>query len=125
MNSRPYMTSLAAAALVALGAVGALQAKGHFWEARAQSALPPTAQSASQPPAIQAVPNFAAIVEANKGSVVNITVSGVEKAAAASPTPDFGQDDPFSQFFRRFQVPAPEQRKRGLGSGFVVGADGL
>src|SRR3954469_10918238 len=124
VKPRIVVTSLAASALLALGAWGGVQANGKWFEAHAQGA--PAAVSPAQPgtPAIQAVPNFASIVEANKGSVVNITVSSTEKAAA-SPVPDLGGDDPFSQFFRRFQPPGQDLHKRGLGSGFVVGADGL
>ncbi|HEX2566083.1 MAG TPA: DegQ family serine endoprotease [Burkholderiales bacterium] len=124
MKTRIFVTSLAASALVALGAWGGLQANGSWLRAaNAQSSSVGTQPAANAP--AQGVPNFASIVEANKGSVVNITVSSTEKAAAAPQMPDLGGDDPFSQFFRRFQGPQPELRKRGLGSGFVIGADGL
>jgi len=122
MKPRILVTSLTATALLALGAWGGIAANGKWLEARAQGV--PAAPAAA--PAVQAVPNFSSIVEANKGSVVNITVSATEKATGVvSPFPDSGGDDPFSQFFRHFQVPAPEQHKRGLGSGFVIGEDGL
>ena len=126
MKPRILVTSLAASGLVALGAWAGLQANGKWLEAHAQGVPAAMSAGASQNSgaSIQAVPNFASIVEANKGSVVNITVSSTEKVAA-SPMPDLGGDDPFSQFFRRFQVPGQELHKRGLGSGFVVGADGL
>jgi len=52
--------------------------------------------------------------------------------------PDFGMspDDPFYEFFKRFQQgpqgqvprgmqPQPQPRAQGLGSGFIVGADGI
>jgi serine protease Do len=115
---------LAASTLVALGAWGGIEANGKWFEAHAQGAPAAASPVPAGTPSIQAVPNFASIVEANKGSVVNITVSSTEKTAAA-PAPDLGGDDPFSQFFRRFQVPGQELHKRGLGSGFVVGSDGL
>ena len=124
MKSRILISSLTASALLALGAWGCIEANGKWLEARAQGAPAPAGAPAA--PAGQAMPEFSSIVEANKAAVVNITVSATEKAAAAmSPFPDSGGDDPFSQFFRHFQVPAPEQHKRGLGSGFVVGEDGL
>ena len=120
MKPRILVSSLTAATLLALGAWGGIEANGKWMEARAQGV-----PAAAAPAPVQAVPNFSAIVEANKSSVVNITVSATEKSAAVSPLPDSGDDDPFSQFFRRFQVPAPELHKRGLGSGFVIGENGL
>ncbi len=125
MKPRVFITSLAASALVALGAWGGIEANGHWPQAAyAQSSSVGTQPPAAAPSAVQSVPNFASIVQANKGSVVNITVTSTEKAAALPQMPELG-DDPFSQFFRRFQGGQPELRKRGLGSGFVVGADGL
>jgi len=120
MKPRILVSSLTAATLLALGAWGGIQANGKWLEARAQGAA---AAAAAAP--VQAMPDFSAIVEANKSSVVNITVSATEKTAAVSPFPDAGGDDPFSQFFRHFQIPAPELHKRGLGSGFVIGEGGL
>jgi serine protease Do len=127
MKPRIFLTSLTAATLLALGAWGGIEAQGRWLEAHAQGA-PAAATPAPAPapaPAVQAVPNFSSIVDANKSSVVNITVSATEKGSTVSPFPDSGGDDPFSQFFRRFQVPAPDLHKRGLGSGFVIGEDGL
>jgi len=130
MKIRILASSLAASALVALGIWGGIEANGSWLrDAHAQSssvATQPAVNPAAAP--VQAVPNFASIVEANKSSVVNITVTSTEKTAAAAPMPDLGGDDPFSQFFRRFQGPqgqGPELHKRGLGSGFVISADGL
>ena len=70
VKPRIFVTSLAASALVALGAWGGIEANGKWFEAHAQGA--PAAPAQAGTPAIQAVPNFASIVEANKGSVVNI-----------------------------------------------------
>src|SRR4051812_12202651 len=114
MKPKMLMTSLAAASLVALGAWGGLEANGKWFEARAQGAPAASSVPAAGTPSVQAMPEFSSIVEANKASVVNITVSSTEKAGAAPSMPDLGGDDPFSQFFRRFQVPAPEQHRRGL-----------
>jgi serine protease Do len=95
------------------------------------------AQSAPQAIAGQAIPDFTAIVEANKAAVVNITAT-INAAAGASggragprrlppgAEPPDEEQDPFSDFFRRFQggqmPPVPQQ---GMGSGFIVGADGI
>jgi serine protease Do len=82
-------------------------------------------------PAI-ALPNFRGIVEKYGPAVVNISVEGTVKSAAApgqSPFAQIDPDDPFSDFLRRFgpqfQVPPGEQTKRGQGSGFIVSADGI
>src|SRR5678815_4119803 len=80
---------------------------------------------------VQAVPDFAAVVEANKAAVVNITAttlkaSADEQAQFRSPFGG-GEDDPFEQFFRHFQGQgqAPQVPRTGLGSGFIVDKDGI
>jgi serine protease Do len=70
-----------------------------------------------------ALPDFAAIVDANKGSVVNITaIVPPDPSEAAAPPGSPG--DPFFEFFRRFQIPQPQVPRRSLASGFIVSADG-
>jgi serine protease Do len=39
--------------------------------------------------------------------------------------PEFGPDDPFSQFFRGFPMPRGDTPMRGEGSGFIVSPDGV
>jgi serine protease Do len=76
--------------------------------------------------AMQALPDFAAIVEANKGAVVNITATKVVSPQAQSPFGgDDDEDNPLSQFFRRFQAPMPRMPMQGMGSGCIVHADGV
>jgi serine protease Do len=80
------------------------------------------AATAAAPVAVQTLPDFSVIVEANKAAVVNITASKALQPAAA-------QGDPR----RRFQIPQipgmpemPQQRPaQGLGSGFIVEAEGV
>jgi serine protease Do len=138
MNFRlkPLAGALAAAGLLAAGAWGGRQlndfagpgrvvATAHAATAApAQRNLPVQSASPSGTAPVQALPDFAAIVQANKDSVVNINVSGT-RAASASPFGG-GDDDPLAEFFRRFG--GPQQRGvpvRGLGSGFIVSPDGL
>jgi serine protease Do len=72
---------------------------------------------------VQTLPDFAAIVEANKAAVVNITSIHEAKAASrASPFEGF-EGTPFGEFFRRFEM--PNVPRQGQGSGFIVGADGV
>lgn len=74
-------------------------------------------QSSSVP-----LPDFAAVVEANGGAVVNIRASSVPKRGAESPR---SRTDPFFEFFRRFQIPEPDLPRSGMGSGFIVSPDGV
>jgi serine protease Do len=80
---------------------------------------------------VQTVPDFAAVVEANKAAVVNITATTIkasadEQSQLRSPFGG-GEDDPFEQFFRHFQGQgqAPQVPRTGLGSGFIVDKDGI
>jgi len=90
-------------------------------------------QTASAAGARQLLPDFAAIVEANGKAVVNITAT---KAARAARGPSAGMDEsnPLYEFFRRFNIPIPEGQgqgpspqvpSRGMGSGFIVDANGI
>ena len=82
------------------------------------------AQPAATVPAVQTLPDFAAIVETNKAAVVNITASSAAKPGAAAPEiPEEFRGSPFGEFFRRFQQEPPTPR-RGMGSGFIVESDG-
>jgi serine protease Do len=85
--------------------------------------------SAAQPAAVQTqtLPDFAAIVEANKAAVVNIRAASAPKPGAAAPEaelPEEFRNSPFGEFFRRFQTPQPNTPRQGMGSGFIVEANG-
>ncbi len=84
--------------------------------------------------------DFSQIAARYGGAVVNISVSGMrhvtandDGSATARPRGPQGMDpnDPFFEFFRRFQGPGgsgqppQDQLVRGQGSGFIVGADGI
>ncbi len=126
MKQKLIVKSLAAAGLVtALGLGGITYYGPSAALARPVEAVQRMTQTAA------ALPDFANLVEQNGPAVVNISVSGNMKTAAA--TPDFGlsPDDPMYEFFRRFQGPqgrgVPQDRapSMGIGSGFIVSADGL
>lgn len=75
------------------------------------------------------LPDFAEIAAQQGPAVVNISVSGTAKTQL-SEFPGFPQvdpNDPFYEFFRRFQIPAPQGSTpaRGLGSGFIISSDGV
>ncbi len=74
---------------------------------------------------VTGLPDFSELVAENGAAVVNISV--VEKAQKASNLGDSGDaDDPLSQFFRHYQMPAPEHAppSHGIGSGFIISSDG-
>ena len=73
------------------------------------------------------LPDFSGLVAENGAAVVNVSVT--EKAPKISTLNGQGDgDDPLSQFFRRFQLPAPgpdhTPPSKGVGSGFIVSSDG-
>jgi serine protease Do len=79
------------------------------------------------PPAgrVTGLPDFSGLVAENGAAVVNISV--VQKAQKAGNWADQGEgDDPLSQFFHHYQTPNPEHAppQKGIGSGFIVSADG-
>jgi serine protease Do len=90
---------------------------------------PHNAALASTPPGTVMVPaDFSGIAEKASSAVVNIRTTKTNKPGKMlrqfSP---FGEQDPFNDFFDRFfgdQLPH-EFRERSLGSGFIMGADGL
>ncbi len=75
---------------------------------------------------VVALPDFSVLVERYGPAVVNISVTQNVKTAY-NGRPGMDRNDPSSEFFRYFGPPVPEQAppSRGLGSGFIVSADGL
>jgi serine protease Do len=101
--------------------------------AMAQSPAAPAAQGA---PLVRGLPDFADLAEAVGPSVVNIRT--LEKLAPGGQPGS--QEEQMLEFFRRFGLPLPpgvvprsprqprgaqpEERPRGVGSGFILSADG-
>ena len=86
------------------------------------------ATAPAQPAVTQTVPDFASIVEANKGVVVNITSRmSRPQRQMQGPGGDPGddEDNPLNEFFRRFQQPMPQQPMQGMGSGFIIDPNGV
>jgi serine protease Do len=104
-------------------------------DSTAQTAGPPAARAAPAVPTAPvtpgahfALPDFAPLVERYGPAVVNVQV--VERAQNVIESGQ-GEEDPFSDFFRRFGIPAPQmgphgnpQPAHGEGSGFIVTPDG-
>ena len=92
----------------------------------------------AKPVQARELPDFADLVERSGSAVVNIRTTERAKPVQPGPAPQMpegiDENDPFYEFFRRFfpprQGPAPGQRgrgeevPRGVGSGFVISADG-
>ena len=134
--------TLALAAVGVLGAAGTFAA--HQGSVVAAAAAPQVVAPAvpAAPAVTMTLPDFSQIVARNGPAVVNISVTGTTRAdgndqtelAQGGRTPRAApfSDDPFFEFFRRFQGPqGPQQRggrdipMHGLGSGFIVSPDGV
>jgi serine protease Do len=114
-----------AGALVAAGVIAAGAGMYEKFETPlVHHARAATTENGPAAPAV--LPDFQGIVSRNGAAVVNITVSGkADKTAQQSPWSD--PDNPFNDFFRRFQIPLPQgpMPLHGQGSGFIVSADGV
>ena len=86
----------------------------------------------SKAPIVSGLPDFSALIERYGDSVVNVEVVGSVKHETAAPGDGMSEDDPLSDFFRRFGMPGHGDVPRdqgpsimhGNGSGFIVSKDG-
>ncbi len=100
--------------------------------AAAPAAAPAPAGVIPPVPAGITLPDFTGIVQRMGPAVVNIRVVGSTKTAYQGRRGEqMDEDDPFFEFFRRFQgpqMPRGQQRDRpvfGAGSGFIISPDGV
>jgi len=92
-----------------------------------------TVNATSQNESIQkptvTLPDFEKIAAQQGPAVVNISVSGTVKTrfSGVPGIPQMDPNDPFYDFFRRFQAPVPHGNSptHGLGSGFIVSPEGV
>jgi serine protease Do len=139
-------------ALAAGGGIGSVAADWLPW-GRSKSEPTPVAPAAPAhaAPASRSgpLPSFADVAAQVKPAVVNISTTTTVKnegfrgfgpfpggpgggpggpgggPGGGGPSP-FGENDPFEQFFRRFMPQVPKSfKQRSLGSGFLIGTDGL
>jgi serine protease Do len=91
--------------------------------ASAATSVAASAPTSMAPTAPAGLPNFSAIADRYGPAVVNISATRAEKTAGL---PDGLQDHPLFRFFFRGLPSRPEQPMplHGVGSGFIVGADG-
>src|SRR5437867_51830 len=73
------------------------------------------------------LPDFASLAKRLGPAVVNVSTTGIRKTAQEGANP-FGNDDSMNDLLQRFfggRVPrGPQQRQKGLGSGFIIDRDG-
>jgi serine protease Do len=115
-------------ALIAGAIVVVVHQRSHADTGPASAPAPAAAAASAPAPAsgrVIGLPDFSGLVAENGAAVVNISV--VEKPDKMGPPGAPNEaDDPLSQFFHRYQMPAPEHAppSRGTGSGFIVSSDG-
>jgi serine protease Do len=137
ITAKRLTLALCAAGVIG-GAVGAITVNHN--NATAQNA--PVAAAAPAPAPVQAppvaagaptgtvtLPDFTRIAAQNGKAVVNVRVVGSTKTSARGG-PQMDPNDPFYEFFRRFQGPQSPRGGReapifGAGSGFIVSPDGV
>ena len=144
MSTSALKSTRLVAALLAAGAIGGASVSA-LQNMRSAHALPvatvtaPVTTGASSTNASMVLPDFPRITAQYGPAVVNVSVTGSTKASDESPVAGRGGqrddpfgNDPFFEFFRRFQQGprqgqgAPEGTPtRGQGSGFIVSADGI
>ncbi|MFQ5851473.1 MAG: DegQ family serine endoprotease [Candidatus Binatia bacterium] len=75
----------------------------------------------------QGLPDFVSLAKQLSPAVVNVSTTQVSEGGQVFPSP-FGEQDPFSEFWRRFfggPMPRGPFRQKSLGSGFIVDRDGF
>src|SRR5206468_3167932 len=128
MKYQTIVAGCVLAGLVALGGVGTTT--GGFPWVRHARATAQAQESVSTPGPLgqRELPDFTALVEQNGPAVVHISVTrAMQPATDRRDSPGFPENDPFFEFFRRFQVPNPRRDStpmHGLGSGFLISPDG-
>jgi serine protease Do len=133
-NNPKFNVSLKAVVLVALiSLVVGLGISGSFdWLApsRAVNLVAEDGSSRSEVRSQGQLPDFVALAKKMRPVVVNISTTQISEGQGRGQrefSSPFGDDDPFSEFWRRFfggPMPRGPQRQRSLGSGFIIDADG-
>jgi serine protease Do len=136
MQANTFKRSAVALALAAAFAVGVGVAdRVALHPASAATVAPavaptPLARTAAAVPAA-ALPDFSGLVEQYGPAVVNISVVQGTKTSAHMPRGQMPDSEDLPPFLRnlpfQFQFPEPQERgpTRGVGSGFIVSADGV
>jgi serine protease Do len=128
MQANNFKRSVIALAVVGAFGIGAVTRNAR---ARSMRRLPRTRprRSPSRRATTAALPDFADLVAQQGPAVVQISVTGTRKVAMrgfrGNPNDD-DDNDMLPPWFRNMPMPkAPDTPTRGMGSGFIVGADGI
>ena len=115
--------ALLVAAFTAAATLGCTD--GRFSPISSSHAQAAPAQAPATAPA-RGLPDFSALVEQYGPAVVNISTTARVRTQAQQFQIPGEPGDPFYEFFRRFQNPEPQgdSIRKGVGSGFIVSADG-
>jgi serine protease Do len=137
ISAKRLTLALAAAGAIG-GAVGAIAVNHNNATAQAAAVpssapIAPASPVSAAPASVVALPDFTQIVARMGPAVVNIRVVGSTKTALGGQqgrAQRGGEDDPFFEFFRRFQGPQARGQQRdmpvfGAGSGFIISPDGV
>jgi serine protease Do len=101
------------------------------WESSSTGASVPSAPPPSTGDRVVPLPDFTPLMKIDGPAVVNVITTN--KARGGRPrggAPSAREDDPMAEFFRRFMpgpdggAPGEQQPRGGLGSGFIISADG-
>jgi len=128
MQVNKFKRSLIALAVVGAFGVGAVTAERAATFKSATAATQPSVVAAAPVVAGAALPDFADLVAKHGAAVVQISVThDAQKVAARGFRGMPNDDDELPPWFRNFPMPkAPsEAPSRGMGSGFIVGTDGI
>jgi serine protease Do len=149
MSQSVFKRGVIAVAVAALVAGGGFYAGKSGWGyanaavvGQTAAAVPAASSSSSQtsanPPqavtttvsGMATATDFSGIVDRYGPAVVNITTLAKAQQSPAVDDLDSDDDDPFSEFFRRFGPQIPRMPRgggitRGMGSGFIISPDGL
>ncbi|HRF71931.1 MAG TPA: DegQ family serine endoprotease [Accumulibacter sp.] len=120
MQAIPFKRSLLALALIAAVGAGYARLGGQVINPADAVSAPVAAPLARTGTGL---PDFTPIVEHSGPAVVNISASGPSKMAYSGGD----RNDRMPELFRHFGIPSPDDGApaRGMGSGFIVRADGV
>jgi serine protease Do len=107
----------------AVGVLAGVTVTGAIEDHVARNSIVPVAAAADP---VRSFPNFTDLAKRVGPSVVNVSTTQMRRPAQDAPSP-FGQGDPRNDLLERFfggRIPRGPQRQTGVGSGFIIDANG-